>query len=292
MLFEQCPTLYRDRYIDGIATEPSLAMLFGSAIHLALEALHQGHSGTCLEAACGGIEDHSARQYKTARTLYSARYAVMQSELAATGRGAADSLYAEGLRLIDLVAAMELNADRRSTPERWFSLPREATGWGLPTIGAVDLWSPPWSAHGPVVWDFKTTAGSWSDERVQRERWQPLLYSWAYQRAYGVVPTFRYLVLGRVSGTAELFDRTWPSLRAWRTELHRLSVSAEEIVESVANGYFQCDRGHGTCLECGEQFGHNHVCADASRHPMPRIALSGRYSTRRNEETSTAAAST
>ena len=41
MLFEQCPQAFKARYVDGEVSDPSLPMLFGSAVHLALEALHQ-----------------------------------------------------------------------------------------------------------------------------------------------------------------------------------------------------------------------------------------------------------
>jgi len=264
MLFEQCPRLYKDRYIDGIATEPSLAMLFGSAVHTALEALHQGQRGTCLTAASSG-EDH----YRSARALYAERFDAMNARLEELGLCAPASLYAEGLRMLNLVEDLNLNADGRSEAERWFTLPTKST-WGLPTIGAVDLWSPPWSAHGAVVWDFKTTVGAWGAERAARERWQPILYAWAYKRAYDVIPTFRYLVLSRASGTSQVFDRGW-SQREWREDFSALHFQAEAIAEAIDQGQFDCSRGHGTCLECGEPYGHDHVCDDAPRPSKIRL---------------------
>jgi hypothetical protein len=267
MLFEQCPRLYRDRYVDGVATEPSLAMLFGHSVHTALEALHQGHRGVCLDAY--GAEGHERGAYREARTVYTERFDAMTESLRDLGLVAPASLYVEGLKMINLVEELALNSDARSEPEHWFTLPTEST-WGLPTIGAVDLWSPPWSKHGPVVWDFKTTVGSWGPERAVKERWQPMLYAWAYKRAFAVLPTFRYLVLSRVSGNAEAFDRTW-SPREWKQDFSQLHFHAEEIAEAVAQGRFDCERGHGTCLECGAAYGHDHVCADASRPIRAKI---------------------
>lgn len=261
MLFEQCPKLYKDRYVDGLATPASLPMLFGSAVHTALEALHQGHSQTCLPR-CG--IDHSEERYREARAVYAERFDDMSVRLAELGLVASASLYTEGLRMLNAVAELGLNVDARSEPERWFSLPTQSV-WQFDTIGAVDLWSPPKSKHGPVVWDFKTTAGAWSEARAERERWQPLLYTRAYQQAYGLVPTFKYVVLNRVSGTLEIFDRKWHSRREWNDDLADLSFHAEEIAEAVRDRNFTCTRGHGTCLECGKPYGHDHVCDAASR---------------------------
>jgi hypothetical protein len=257
MLFEQCPSLYKDRYIDGVASDPSLPMLFGSAVHIALEALHQGHRQACLERA-SPAEGH----YLAARAVYSEQFDAMQARLAEMGLTAPPSLYAEGLKAIDQVAELSLNADGQSEAERWFTLPTPT--WGAVTVGAVDLWSPPWSTHGPTVWDFKTTVGKWGPDRVQRETWQPLLYTWAYKRAYGVIPTFVYIVLNRMTGERDIMQRSW-SLREWEDDMALLRDKASAIAELVAYGDFDCPKAHGNCLECGEPYGHHHVCREGSR---------------------------
>ena len=275
MLFSQCPRLYKSRYIDGVVSEPSLAMLFGKATHTALEAMHQGHRGTCLagcaDAGHRGLADPEAR-YTVGRTQFASEYAGLSETLEQVGLLAPAALYASGLRMLNQVAELGLNADGSSTAERWFSLPTRET-LGFPTIGAIDLWSPPDSQHGAVVWDFKTTAGAWGTARAEREMWQPLLYTWAYRLVYDVIPVFKYVVLNRIQGTCEIFARTWTP-RAWQDDLNGLMFQAEEIAEAVIDGNFECTRGHGTCLECGQPFGHDHVCADASR--SARIKL-GRH---------------
>jgi hypothetical protein len=258
MLFEQCPRLYRDRYIDGIATTPSLPMLFGSAVHTALEAYHQGHRGVCLDGEAA--EDH----YDLARAVYQEKYDEMAVRLTELGLVAPAALYADGLWAIEAVAGLNLNADGRSTPERWFRLPTEATGLASPTIGAVDLWSQPWSQHGPVIWDFKTTAGSWGPDRAQRETWQPMLYTWAYRRAYDVIPVFKYVVLNRLTRTMQVFERSWSKV-TWTADLRLVKTKAAAIVDAVQDGDFECAKRHGNCLECGRPFGHDHVCAEGSR---------------------------
>lgn len=274
MLFEQCPKAYEERYVHGIATAPSLAMLFGHTVHTALEALLQGQGGGCPDHPFGAT-DH----LECARSSYWQKFDLMRGILADEGIAVDGMLYLEGLRMIDQVAAMNLNRDGRSKSERWFSIPTEWGGLDWPVVGAVDLWSPPWSQHGAVVWDFKTTVGSWSQTRAEKERWQPLLYTWAYVRAYDRLPTFRYLVLNRMTGAVDTFDRTWSSKRELREDLNDLEFHAEEIAECVAVGNFECSLKHGNCLECGESYGHDHVCRSPSR---PKVTLTG---SRRSPET-------
>ena len=282
MLYEMCPRAYRARYIDGIASPPSLAMLFGKSLHVALEVMHQGHRGSCLPtfdvdrlrrtAANGGDavprcgcaaaacdEDH----YTLGKAVFAEQFVELNAQLAEIGAVAPPTLYSDGLRMLDQVAALALNRDGFSSAERWFTLPTRED-WGWPTIGAIDLWSPPWSMHGPTVWDFKTTLGAWGPDRVLKETWQPMLYAWAYQRAYGVLPTFKYLVLSRVDGAYAILERSWTSAQ-WAADMARLEFRAEDIATRVRDGDFDCSRGHGTCLECGRPYGHDHVCAEGSR---------------------------
>jgi hypothetical protein len=267
MLFEQCPRAYQDRYVHGLATEPSLAMLFGHTVHTALEALHQGHRGVCPDHPFGAT-DH----LECARSAYFREFESMRSILAAENITVDGLLYLEGLRMIDQVDYLKLNGDGRSRSERRISIPTAWGGLDWPVVGAVDLWSPPWSKHGAVVWDFKTTVGTWSQLRADKERWQPLLYTWAYVRAFDILPTFRYLVLNRMTGAVDTFDRAWSSKRAFSRDLEELEFVAEEIADAIAAGDFACGRKHGTCLECGEPYTHDHVCRTPKR---PTLKLTG-----------------
>lgn len=256
---------YRERYIDGVVAEPSLAMLFGKSVHTALERLFQGQGEPCPVAAVPHA-DH----LDCARSAYYAQFDTMRAMLAEDGIEAGGLLYLEGLRMIDQVAAMQLNADGASRSERWWTIPANeahlAGAW--PIVGAVDLWCPPWSQHGAVVFDFKTTVGSWSQARADRERWQPLLYAWAYARAYGTVPIFRYLVLNRTTNDVQMFDRVWASRAEFEDDLADMRFHAEEIAEAVADGNFDCTRKHGNCLECGESYTHGHECRRPARHKL------------------------
>ena len=262
MLFEQCPRKYQERYVDGVVTAPSLAMLFGHTVHTALEVLLQGHRGACLVCAARHV-DHSER-LDCAKLVYYRSFDQMHRSLQDEGIEAGGLLYLEGLRMLDQVNVLSLNSDGRSQSERWFTIPNDWPGH-RPVVGAVDLWSPPWSRHGAVIWDFKTTVGSWSADRAKRERWQPMLYSWAYLRAYDVLPTFKYLVLNRATGDITIFDRTWSSRGEWWSDFADVEFHAEEIAEAVMTGDFTCTRQHGSCLECGEPYFHEHVCRTPRR---------------------------
>lgn len=267
MLFEQCPQAYKARYIDGVVSEPSLAMLFGHTVHTALEVLLQGQRGGCPMTA----EPHTDH-LECARARYFTEFERAQAILNPQGVTLDGIVYFEGLRMIDQVAAMRLNDDKKSRSERRITIPTRWGGLDWPVVGAVDLWCPPWSQNGAVIFDFKTTVGAWSATRAEKETWQPLLYSWAYQRAYDVVPTFRYLVLNRMTGAVDTFDRTW-SRRDFQRDLEGMNDVANAIAEAVSHGDFDCTKRHGTCLECGEAYGHNHVCRTPKRHS--RITLTG-----------------
>ena len=269
MLFEQCPDAYKSRYVDGVVSEPSLAMLFGSSVHKALEALLQGLGGGCPVTAHAVNMDHA--RLDCAYDVYERSFTDMRRELVDYGVECSSTLFMAGLKMVDQVNALNLNQDGQSQPEHWFELDAD---WTYPVVGAVDLWCPPESQHGAVIYDFKTTVGAWSQERAEREKWQPILYAWAYARAYDVVPIFRYLVLNRIDGTVNTFERRWNSRREFRQDLEDLKFHAEEIVEAVLAENFTCTRGHGTCLECGEPYGHQHVCRDANRPAKIRLSRS------------------
>src|SRR5262245_13618670 len=123
MLYEQCPLLFKERYVDGVAIVPTEAMAFGSAVHLGLEAHYNGGDG-----------------------IRAFRAAWKQSvlELGQVDR----SLTAMGMTLIDEVVDLGL----QGIPECGFSIDTNDE-LGAPVIGAADLWDP----SSNTIFDFKTT---------------------------------------------------------------------------------------------------------------------------------------
>jgi len=221
MLWEQCPGLFKERYIDGKPLEVTEAMAFGSAVHQGLEEHYRGKDG--------GLAFRKAWK----------AYGPDGSHLTATG-----------LNLLDRVYELELDG----TPELPFSLDT-ADELGAPIVGAIDLVG----ADG-VVYDFKTTKGAWSQERAQKEVWQPLLYSWArWEQEPAYTATFEYIVLNRVSGTLSRFRRVWTA-DEWVAAMSALWDRMRTISADVAAGRFECTGSHGYCPECGARWSHEHIC--------------------------------
>lgn len=230
MLFEQCPMLFKERYIDGVAVAPTEAMLFGSAVHMGLEAHYNGQDG---------VRAFRAAWKQFTRDL---------------GGDVDRSLTATGLDLLDKVFELELHG----TPERGFSLDTNAD-FGAPIVGAVDLWD---AEHG-IVFDFKTTIGAWSQVRAQKELWQPCLYSHAFWEETGVWPAFEYIVLNRATGALSRFRRQWTE-DEYLAQINDAWTRMRYISTCVAADVLACHGKHGYCPECGDRWQHDHVCGPTS----------------------------
>jgi len=234
MLFEQCPASFKERYVDGVAIEPTEALSFGQAVHMGLEAHYNGEAG---------------------ERAFRAAWKQMTLEL--DGR-VSRGLTATGLCLLQQVFDLNL----AGTPERGFSIDTNYE-LGAPIVGAMDLWDQRESEAYPegVIFDFKTTRGLWSQERAQAETWQPVLYPWAAWEETDRWPAFEYIVLNRFTGSLERFRRKWSADQylAWQYDAWR---RMETIAARVAAGDFVCSGQHGACPECGERWSHEHVCDD------------------------------
>lgn len=225
MTFDQCPGEFKARYIDErpvVKTEP---MLFGSAVHMGLEAHYRG--------------DDAIRAFRAAWKQFSLELGDVDPGL--TGKG---------MDLIEQVVELGLSG----IPERGFSIDTNAD-LGAPIVGAIDLWG----ADG-TTYDFKTSKGLWSQERAQKELWQPVLYSWArWIEEPEYVGDFEYIVLNRVTGQLQRFRRSWTKDEL----LEQLNAAVERmhaIADSVREDHYECRGKHGFCPECGDRWGHDHVC--------------------------------
>lgn len=241
MLYDQCPLSFRERYIDGVALEPTEALCFGSAVHQGLESHYNGGDGE--------------------RAFRAAWKAAAQELL----NGEVDpTLTATGLDLLDQVFELDLHG----VPEHGFSLDTNAE-LGAPIVGAIDLWD----KQTGVVYDFKTTIGSWSQERAQREVWQPYLYTWAAYEDSDVWPVFEYIVLNRATKALTRFRREWTP-DDYLVQLDDLWGRMRAISSAVAADALSCNGKHGYCPECGAKWAHDHVCASR----LERVRL-GRHET-------------
>ena len=225
MTWEQCPGEFKARYVDGVAIEKTEAMLFGSAVHMGLEAHFHGDDG---------IRAFRAAWREFAREL-----------------GDVDpGLTGKGMDLIEQVVDLGLSG----IPERGFSIDTNQE-LGAPIVGAIDLWG----ADG-IVYDFKTTRGLWSQERAQKEFWQPTLYAWArWLEEPSFTGDFEYIVLNRVTGQLQRFRReTEPD--AFLEDIDEAIGRMVRVAALTRADVYDCHGKHGFCPECGDRWGHEHVC--------------------------------
>jgi hypothetical protein len=173
--YDRCPQLFFERYILKLPQPPAAERMFGTAIHCGIEAHFRG-------------QDHELAYLQSWRT--SAR------ECKQSGVFVPD-LTARGLELIDMVISLGLAGD----PEQ--EILTLIAGIPLPLYGIADLISP-----GRII-DFKTTQFGWTQDRADRELWQPAIYSQAYAEAHdGEYPRFEFVVLPRAFGPLQRFDGT------------------------------------------------------------------------------------
>jgi PD-(D/E)XK nuclease superfamily len=227
-LFEQCRQAFKARYVDEEPFQMTEAVAFGQAVHMGLEAHYHGDDGE--------------RAFRAAWKQFGLELGRVDASLTRTG-----------LQLLEQVYALDLSG----VPERGFSLDTNEE-LGAPIVGAVDLWG------DDVVYDFKTTRGAWSQERAQKEAWQPLLYTRAYFDETDRWPAFEYIVLDRVQGTLSRFERQWTT-DEWVVQHDALCARMAAIAQAVRAGDFDCRGSHGYCPECGDRFSHDHACMPLER---------------------------
>lgn len=196
--WDYCPQEFYRRYVLREPIEPNTPMFFGTAVHKGLEAHYRG-------------EDADLAFRRTWRQLV--------TELVAVGYKMPD-LTGIGLDLIEKVIALDLHGE----PERKIWV-RSDSYLNAPLLGYTDLWC----VDTNTIIDFKTTLGSWSAERAEREMWQPCLYSWAYWLETEIVPAFEYIVLNRGTGELQRFktQRTHEQIMNTLTRAREIAVAVE-----------------------------------------------------------------
>lgn len=201
--YDRCPQLFFERYIQKTPQPPDVARMFGSAIHLALEALFRG-------------QDHEL--------VYLQSWRQSVTECRAAGQVVPD-LMERGLELIDMVRALNLEGQ----PEQ--EILTTIAGIPLPLYGIADLISP-----GRII-DFKTTYSGWSQKRADAEQWQPAIYSQAYAEAHdGEYPRFEFIVLPRIAGRPlQRFDGTRSTEQIFAT-----FERARHIYQAIEEKQFDC----------------------------------------------------
>jgi hypothetical protein len=226
MTWEQCPGEFKARYIDAQPFDMTEAVAFGQAVHLGLEAHFNGQDGI--------------------RAFRAAWKAIVLEHLLDVD----PNLTRMGMDLIEQVLELDLHG----IPERGFSIDTNEE-LGAPIVGSIDLWG----SDNTIV-DFKTTRGLWSQERAQKELWQPVLYAWArWNEDPDYEGAFEYIVMNRISGQVQRFCREWTA-----DEIKEQMNEAWDRMRCIANDVradrYVCRGKHGFCPECGERWAHDHVC--------------------------------
>lgn len=208
--YAECPGLYRERYLERAPMTPNVPMWFGLAVHSGLEAHFRGADG---DAAFRKV-------WKAKRT-----------ELEASGVHVPAQLLLRGLDLIERVADLDI----QGIPEQQFWLRWD--GLAVPVMGYQDLID---AEHG-VVYDFKTTGGTWTQSYADAQVFQPALYCEAFKSLHGTYPRFEYIVLSRNDGTLTRLDGTRDEAAIALVKEH-----AEAIHEAILAQQFDCACGKGT----------------------------------------------
>jgi hypothetical protein len=164
-LYERCPAAYKLKYIDGVEEPPNAPMLFGRAMAKSLEVAHLGGDARltfCEEytKACEVIRKFDSYMY-------------IRPEM--------------GFDILNLY----LDRLAEGVPEKRFKvyLPNRDEV-PVPIVGYMDLMTP------REIYEFKTSAGGWDQERADNSH-QNHLYGYAFKQEKGFDPDcVRFIVLG------------------------------------------------------------------------------------------------
>lgn len=204
-LYDQCPALYKRRYVDRIFDPPTIDMEYGQAIHTGLDAhfKHQDGELTFLRDLKQRLESLITR-----------------------GADPADWLAPQGLKLIADVARLDWHGDSEQ------QLIWIAAGFKVPIRGVIDLWSPDQSR----VVDWKTTRQPWSETTAEKYQWQRAIYTQAMVEKHHQLVTFNFVPLGAYpGGRLQIVDAT-PS----PTEVFLILEKARAIAAHIEAEHWTC----------------------------------------------------
>lgn len=202
-LYDRCPVLYRQRYVDCLIEPPSFERAFGIAVHAGLEAHYRGRD---YEMAYLGSWREGMQECKSAHIFVP------------------NWLTTRGLELIEMVRVLGLVGE----PEQRVGV--MVAGVSVPLIGYADLW-----CSGQII-DFKTSGYGWTQDKADAQIFQPAIYSQAYAETHGgEYPTFTFVVLPRNVGGLVQLDGT----RTTR-QIFEAFERTRQISKAIENSEFDC----------------------------------------------------
>lgn len=225
--YDWCPAAWKARYVDGITEPPTEAMLFGTAVHKGCEQHYRGEDGI---------------------GAFVSNWTYQAGCLTAAGVPVNPRLEMLGVRLVKQVRALGLAGEtERRVDVRVAGLP--------PLHGYVDLWDP---EHNTVL-DFKTSASAWTARKLERQVWQPAIYSQAVWEETTELPRFAFIVLPKDGSPIQRLDAT---------------RSARQLVEAFdrARAIYAKMQALDLPCRCGQ---HRETPVQASLLAMPATRLGG-----------------
>lgn len=228
-MYQTCPASWRFRYIDQVKTSTAPALVYGTAVHGAVEGLIRNHhQGAILEHWDKGWSEAMARQD------------------AVEWDQPQESYYNQGLHLVNSLLP-ELNKitalwdDSGAWIEREFQL--RVPGVPVPIVGYIDI-----VTEDGVPGDFKTSSKSWTQDKAEAET-QPLFYLAAMLQLGRPVPegAFRhYVMVKNKTPKFQVFEHRH-SMGAVMSELARV----RQVWNAIDKGVFPTNY---TCWKCSPRW--------------------------------------
>ncbi|MGE4300107.1 MAG: PD-(D/E)XK nuclease family protein [Victivallaceae bacterium] len=223
-----CPLKFRYQYIDGIPPERTgSCFAFGRAIHAALS--EYAIRGVTLDE----VEDIFEELFKAEINA--------TDNLVYKPKETYDSLLNTGF---DILKAALDNWDNsctiRSVSES-FSV--EVPGLSKPLIGEFDMVVT--DTGGDCIVDWKTSAAKWPTGKADRDL-QATVFSYAYCRKYGRIPSFRFDVTTKTKTPSMEVHHT----RRSAGDFVRMAFLMNRIEDAVRKGVFIPHDTGFSCADC------------------------------------------
>lgn len=227
-----CPRSWQFRYIDKVAVPTSPNLIFGSAVHAAIEQYV--------------IANRAGNVVQSAAEIFDADWPErVCRETIAWGDDDPDGMNRAGVALLsapEVVTTIDslvplLWHDRLAIEEK---VTLRVPGLPIPVVGYVDL-----IAQDGVPCDFKTASRKWSADKA-REETQPLFYLAALNQA-GLPANWKFRHYVFVKGTKPTVQVFETERNA--TELFQLFQQIIDVYNAIKARVFPCNTSTWKCSE-------------------------------------------
>lgn len=221
--YNQCPALYKRRYVQRLRDKPTPALAVGNAVHKAMEVLNYER------------QKKSPMAFEELRRVYDEAFKQEAPKVGAWNDKTPESEQERGFRMLARIAA----ATRDMMPaevEQWFEFPLLGRP-GFTLAGKIDAVLD----DGTLV-DYKTASKPWHQKKLDEQR-QPALYANARLHLTGQAPSkFIFVVADAATDGVKPFpvDVTPAAIR---NEMDKV----REIADAITAGDFTPGRSCRFC---------------------------------------------